>query len=54
MGSLFDDLSEKLRQDLRLTKRGDARFDMSLLLFTPGSQSSLHSTAAFFLIPASP
>jgi len=33
MRSLYDDLSEKLKQDPRLTKRGGARFDMSLLLF---------------------
>ena len=33
MNSLFDDLSEKLKKDPRLTKRGGARFDISLLLF---------------------
>lgn len=40
MRSLYDDLSEKLRQDPRLTKRGGARFDMSLLLFN--SREDLH------------
>lgn len=33
MSSLYDDLSEKLKKDPRLTKRGGARFDLSLLLF---------------------
>jgi len=33
MSSLYDDLSEKLQQDPRLTKRGGARYDLSLLLF---------------------
>jgi hypothetical protein len=33
MSSLYDDLAEKLRKDPRLTKRGGARFDLSLLLF---------------------
>ena len=33
MSSLYDDLCEKLRKDPRLTKRGGARFDLSLLLF---------------------
>jgi len=33
MTSLYDELTEKLRQDPRLTKRGGARFDLSLLLF---------------------
>ncbi len=33
MSSLFDELSEKLRADPRLTKRGGPRFDISLLLF---------------------
>lgn len=33
MSSLYDDLCEKLKQDPRLTKRGGARFDLSLLLF---------------------
>ena len=33
MTSLFDELTEKLRQDPRLTKRGGPRFDLSLLLF---------------------
>ena len=40
MRSLYDDLSEKLKQDPRLTKRGGARFDMSLLLFN--SRDDLH------------
>lgn len=33
MTSLYDDLSEKLARDPRLTKRGGPRFDLSLLLF---------------------
>ena len=33
MSSLYDDLSEKLKKDPRLTKRGGARWDISLLLF---------------------
>ena len=33
MSSLYDDLSEKLRKDSRLTKRGGARVDLGLLLF---------------------
>jgi len=33
MSSLYDDLSEKLKKDPRLTKRGGARYDISLLLF---------------------
>ena len=33
MTSLYDDLSEKLKKDPRLTKKGGARFDLSLLLF---------------------
>src|SRR2546425_317776 len=33
MSSLFDDLSERLMRDPRLTKKGGPRFDISLLLF---------------------
>ena len=33
MSSLYDDLCEKLKKDPRLTKRGGARYDLSLLLF---------------------
>lgn len=33
MKSLYEEVSEKLAKDPRLTKRGGARFDMSLLLF---------------------
>lgn len=33
MKSLFDELSEKLAKDPRLTKRGGPRVDLSLLLF---------------------
>ncbi len=33
MGSLYDDLTERLEKDARLTKRGGPRFDLSLLLF---------------------
>jgi hypothetical protein len=33
MPSLYDDLSEKLKKDPRLTKRGGPRVDLSLLLF---------------------
>lgn len=31
--SLYEELSEKLRRDPRLTKRGGPRVDLSLLLF---------------------
>ena len=33
MGRFWGGVTEKLKQDPRLTKRGGARFDMSLLLF---------------------
>lgn len=33
MNSLFDELSEKLAKDPRLTKRGGPRVDLGLLLF---------------------
>ena len=33
MQSLYDELSEKLAKDPRLTKRGGPRVDISLLLF---------------------
>jgi hypothetical protein len=33
MTSLYDELSEKIKQDPRLTKRGGARADLGLLLF---------------------
>jgi len=33
MASLYDDLSRRLEQDPRLTKRGGARPDLGLLLF---------------------
>lgn len=33
MTSLYDDLYGKLKKDPRLTKKGGARFDLSLLLF---------------------
>lgn len=33
MSSLYDELCEKLKKDPRLTKRGGARYDLSLLLF---------------------
>jgi hypothetical protein len=33
MASLYDDLSRKLEQDPRLTRRGGARTDLGLLLF---------------------
>jgi hypothetical protein len=46
MRSLYDDLSEKLKQDPRLTKRGGARFDMSLLLFNSREDLSLLWLAA--------
>ena len=36
MSSLYDDLCEKLKKDPRLTKRGGARYDLSLLLFNAG------------------
>jgi hypothetical protein len=40
MSSLYDDLSEKLKKDPRLTKRGGARYDLGLLLFN--ARDSLH------------
>jgi hypothetical protein len=40
MSSLYEDLSEKLKKDPRLTKRGGARYDLSLLLFN--ARDSLH------------
>ncbi len=36
MSSLYDELSERWKQDPRLTKRGGARFDLGLLLFNAG------------------
>lgn len=33
MSSLFDELTEKLRKDPRLTKRGGPRADLGLLMF---------------------
>ena len=33
MLSMFDELTERLLKDPRLTKRGGPRFDLSLLLF---------------------
>jgi len=33
MSSLYDELSEKLKKDPRLMKRGGARYDLGLLLF---------------------
>ena len=33
MNSIYDDLSEKLKKDPRLIKKGGARVDLSLLLF---------------------
>lgn len=33
MSSLYDDLSQKLEKDPRLTKRGGARYDLAMLLF---------------------
>lgn len=33
MRSLYDELTDKLNQDPRLTRRGGPRFDLSLLLF---------------------
>jgi hypothetical protein len=33
MSSLYDDLSKKLEEDPRLTKRGGPRYDLTLLLF---------------------
>jgi len=40
MSSLYDDLSEKLKKDPRLSKRGAARYDLGLLLFN--ARDSLH------------
>ncbi|MCB8945505.1 MAG: hypothetical protein H6658_17280 [Ardenticatenaceae bacterium] len=40
MKSLYDDLSDKLAQDPRLTKRGGPRVDLSLLLFN--AREDLH------------
>jgi hypothetical protein len=33
VSSLYDDLSERIKKDSRLTKRGGAGFDFNLLLF---------------------
>jgi len=33
MSCLYDDLSVKLKEDPRLTKRGGARYDLGMLLF---------------------
>jgi len=33
MISLYDDLSEKLKKDPRVSKRGGTRYDLGLLLF---------------------
>jgi len=33
MSSIYDELSEKLKKDPRLTKTGGARYDLGLLLF---------------------
>ncbi len=33
MSSLYDELTEKLKQDPRLSKRGGARSDLGLLMF---------------------
>lgn len=38
MTSLFDELSEKLQRDPRLTKKGGPRVDLSLLLFNARDQ----------------
>ena len=40
MSSLYDELSQKLQKDPRLTKRGGARYDLGLLLFN--ARDSLH------------
>ena len=40
MSSHYDELSEKLKRDPRLTKRGGARYDFGLLLFD--ERESLH------------
>lgn len=40
MKSLYDDLTEKLARDPRLTKRGGPRVELSLLLFN--HRESLH------------
>lgn len=40
MTSLYGDLSEKLKKDPRLTKRGGPRQDLGLLMFNAGD--SLH------------
>ena len=39
MSSLYDELSEKLKKDPRLTRRGGPRIDIGLLLF--GARDSL-------------
>lgn len=36
MNSLYDELTEKLKRDPRLTKPSVARFDLGLLLFNAG------------------
>lgn len=40
MNSLYDELSEKLKKNTRLTKRGGPRVDISLLLFS--NRDALH------------
>jgi hypothetical protein len=40
MNSLYDELSEKLKEDTRLTKRGGPRVDIGLLLLS--NRDALH------------
>ncbi|MBL8923997.1 MAG: hypothetical protein JNJ54_34390 [Myxococcaceae bacterium] len=44
--SLFDELSEKLAKDPRLTRRGGPRVDLSLLLFNARDEVRALWTAA--------
>ena len=46
MTSLYDELSEKLKKDPRLTKKGGPRVDISLLLFNAGDSLNELWTAA--------
>lgn len=45
MNSLYDDLSEKLKKDPRLTKKGGARFDLSRLFNARDSLRELWEAA---------
>jgi hypothetical protein len=46
MNSLYEELSEKVKKDPRLTKRGGARSDIGLLLFSAREDLSILWKAA--------